>query len=77
MPPILPARFAPFVLTPRVTSAGIEVWRATCLVKGCPSHIEGAHKGDVREDAHDHRAAHVRGAIRLTNVTAATIGRAA
>ncbi len=77
MPPILPIRFATFVVAPRVTATGVEVWRATCSVKGCPSHIEGAHKGDVLADAHDHRTAHVRGALRLTNVAAATIGRAA
>lgn len=77
MPPILPARFPTFVLAPRVTSVGVEVWRATCSVKGCPSHIEGADKDEVRADAHEHRTAHVRGALRLTNVTAATIRRAA
>ena len=77
MPPILPARAATFALASRVNKAGVTVWRATCSVKGCPSHVEAADRPEVLEDAHEHRAAHVRGARRLVSVTAATIWKAA
>lgn len=75
--PILPARSATFSMERRTTKAGVAVWRATCSVMGCPSHVEGADRPLVLVDAHEHRAAHVRGARRLVTVTAATIWRAA
>lgn len=74
---VIPARGATFLLRSRTTSAGVAVWRAVCQVKGCPAYVEAVDRAEVREDAHEHRAAHVRGALRLEVVVFGTFGRAA